>query len=152
MVREDSLTCGINDTIGSKASQEFIRALPSIAIDYTNSKASAYKLDYSNLIAKLATPVDDPTYVELHTKYCGAIIFDYETRATHKLFRIAAIQFVRSFSANRHSCWEATCEPIYRDSASGEYLVHAEHTVAGSNVLQDSFARLRTNRVPKWHG
>ena len=80
--------------------------------------------------------MDDPTYIELHTKYCGAIIFDYETRATHKLFRIAAIQFVRSFSANRHSCWEATCEPIYRDSASGEYVVHAEHTVAGSNVLQ----------------
>ena len=44
MVHEDSITCGINDALGSKASQDYIRALPSIACDYTNPKASAYKL------------------------------------------------------------------------------------------------------------
>jgi hypothetical protein len=136
MVHEDSITCGINDALGSKASQDYIRALPSIACDYTNPKASAYKLEYSNVIAKLATPVDDPVYLDLHAKYSGAILFDYETRATHKLFRIAAIQFVRSFSSNRPSCWEATCEPGFRDSASGDFLVHAQHKVAGSEVLQ----------------
>jgi hypothetical protein len=83
---------------------------------YTNTspKASAYKLEYSNLIAKLATPVDDPVFIELQAKYFGAILFDNETRASQKLFRIAAIQFVRSYSSNRHSCWEATCEPVYR--------------------------------------
>jgi hypothetical protein len=136
MVHEDSLTCGINDGLGSCASQEYIRALPSIADEYTNPKASAYKLEYSNLIAKLATRMDDPIFKELQAKYSGAILFDNETRAPQKLFRIAAIQFVRPFSSNHHSCWEATCEPIYRDSASGEYLVHGDHKVAESNVLQ----------------
>jgi hypothetical protein len=136
MVLEDSLTCGINDRLATYVSQEYIRALPSIANDYTNPKSSLYKLEYSNLIAKQVTPLDDPVYMELHAKYCGAILFDYETRATQKLFRIAAIQFVRSFSSNRHSCWEATCEPVYRDSPSGDFLVHADHKVAGSNVLQ----------------
>jgi hypothetical protein len=136
MVHEDNLTCGINDGLGSFASQEYIRALPSIANDFTNPIASAFKLEYSNLIAKLATPVDDPVFIELQAKYYGAILFDNETRASQKLFRIAAIQFVRSYSSNRHSCWEATCEPVYRDSTSGEFLVHGDHKVPGSDVLQ----------------
>ena len=82
MVNEDSLSCGINDGLGSCTSQEYIRALPSIAAEYTNPKSSAYKLEYSNLIAKLATPVDDPVFIELQAKYFGAILFDNETRAS----------------------------------------------------------------------
>jgi hypothetical protein len=76
MVHEDSLTCGNNEGLGSCASQEYIRASLSIADEYTNPKASAYKLEYSNLIAKLATPMDDPVFIQLQTKYSGAILFD----------------------------------------------------------------------------
>ena len=135
MMKEDSATCGINETNVAFHTQDYIRAVPSIALDFTNPKSIAYKKEFSKQIADLATPVDDPTYIELHAKYNGAILFDNETRATQKLFRIAAIQFVRSFSANRHSCWEATCEPVYRDAKSKQFLVPHELTVEGSNVL-----------------
>ena len=135
MIEEDSTACGINNGPTSSATQNFIRALPSIAEEYTNPLAIAYKMEYSRTIATLATPLDDPLLVELQEKYCGAILFDNETRASQKLYRIAAIQFVRSFSANRHSCWEATCEPVYRDSSSGLFVVPQEHKVNGSNVL-----------------
>jgi hypothetical protein len=47
MVHEDNLTCGINDGLGSFASQEYICALPSIANEFTNPIASAFKLEYS---------------------------------------------------------------------------------------------------------
>jgi hypothetical protein len=135
MVHEDSLTCGINEASTTSTTQKFIRRLPSIADDFTNPKATAYKMEFTKIIANLATPMDDPILIELQQKYCGAILFDNETRATQKLFRIAAIQFVRSFSSNRHSCWEATCEPVDRDSSSGLFVVPQEHKVAGSNVL-----------------
>jgi hypothetical protein len=135
MVHEDSLTCGINEASSTSTTQEFIRRLPSIADDFTNPKATAYKMEFTKIIANLATPMDDPILIELQQKYCGAILYDNETRATQKLFRIAAIQFVRSFSSNRHSCWEATCEPVYRDSSSGLFVVPQEHKVAGSSVL-----------------
>jgi hypothetical protein len=132
MLKEDSQTCGINDTNRAFHTQDYIRVVPSIALDFTNPKAIAYKKEFSKQIADLATPIDDPTYIELHRKYNGAILFDNETRATQKLFRIAAIQFVRSFTANRHSCWEATCEPVYRDPKSQQYLVPHELTVPGN--------------------
>ena len=135
MIHEDSSACGINNGQTTSATQNFIRALPSIAEEYTNPKAIAYKMEFSKTIATLATPLDDPYLVELQNKYIGAILFDNETRASQKLYRIAAIQFVRSFSANRHSCWEATCEPVYRDSSSGLFVVSVEHKVNGSNVL-----------------
>ena len=131
MITEDSHTCVINDTNRSFHTQDYIRVVPSIASEFTNPKAVAYKKEFSKQIADLATPIDDPTYIELHRKYNGAILFDNETRATQKLFRIAAIQFVRSFSANRHSCWEVTCEPVYRDSKSLQFLVPHELTVPG---------------------
>ena len=66
----------------------------------------------------------------------GAILYDFETRATWKLYRVTAIQFARSYSHNRPSCWEATCEPVYRDAESGQFLVPADQRVAGSKVLK----------------
>jgi hypothetical protein len=72
--------------------------------------------------------------MELHTKYVSQILYDFETRASAKLFRVAAIQFVRSYSASRFSCWEATCEPVFRDSATGLFHVPAEVKVPGSQV------------------
>jgi hypothetical protein len=82
----------------------------------------------------LSTPTDDPVYMELHSKYVSQLLFDYETRASSKLFRVAAIQFVRSYTASRHSCWEATCEPVFRDASTGIFHVPAEVKVPGSEV------------------
>lgn len=135
MIKEDSLTCGINDAVQGSDKQEYIRLLPSIAQEFTNPVAVAFKHEFSKKIADLATPIDDPVYIALHTQYSGAILYDNETRASQKLFRIAAIQFVRSFASNRPSCWEATCEPVYRDQASGSFVVPQEHKVEGSNIL-----------------
>jgi hypothetical protein len=86
-------------------------------------------------MAKLATPLDDPMLVLLQEKYIGRLLFDNDTRASQKLFRITAIQFVRSYASNRHSCWEATCEPVYHDTTSGQFLVPKEKQVEGSNLI-----------------
>ena len=135
MINEDTVGFGINDSLSTSYSQDYIRILPSISEDFTNPKVKVYKHEFAEHIAELATPKDDPIYKELQSKYYGAILYDNETRARQKLFRIAGIQFVRSFAKNRPSCWEATCEPVFRDAATGSFLVPQEHKVEGSNVL-----------------
>ena len=87
-------------------------------------------------VAERAAPVDDPVYVELAGLYLGAILYDYETRASWKLYRVTAIQFDRSYNRRRPSCWEATCEPVYRDAETGHFLVPADQRVADSKVLK----------------
>jgi hypothetical protein len=135
MIKEDSLICGINDSIAGSAVQDYIRVLPLIAQEFTNPIVVALKNEFSKTIADLATPMDYPMYIALHTQYSGAILYDNETQASQKLFRVAAIQFVRFLASNRPSCWEATCKPVYRDPASGSFVVPQEHKVKGSNVL-----------------
>jgi hypothetical protein len=61
-------------------------------------------------------------------------LYDYETRATAKLFCIVSIQFIRSYTASRLSCWEATCEPVVRDPVTGNFRVPKDVQVTGSNV------------------
>jgi hypothetical protein len=56
------------------------------------------KAQFEAEITELAAPVDDPVYVELAWKYMGAILYDYETRASWKLYRVTAIQFARSYT------------------------------------------------------
>jgi hypothetical protein len=136
MIKEDSNTLGVNENVIASLKQDYILALPSIAPEFTNPKAKALKWEFANTVADLAQPQDDPIYVHLHTKYYGCILYDNETRASHKLFRISAIQFVRSYSKSRHTCWEATCEPVYFCSATGTYMVPEDKRVEGSNVLQ----------------
>jgi hypothetical protein len=80
-------------------------------------------------------PKDDPMYLPLQDKYVGQILFDNDTRASQKLFRIVAIQFVRSYSSTRLSFWEATCEPVFHDSRSGQFIVPADKKVEGSSVI-----------------
>ncbi len=74
------------------------------------------KAKFEAEISELATPIDDPVYVKLSGKYLGAILYDFETRASWKLYRVSVIQFIRSYSSLRASCWEATCEPVYRNA------------------------------------
>jgi hypothetical protein len=133
MIAEDSHSLGINNT--TAFSHDYIRVLPTIAPGFTNPKSLAYKSEFASSVAELAQPQDDPVYVELYEKYIGAILYDNETRASHKLFRVASIQFVRSFSLNRHTCWEATCEPVFFCTGSGTYLVPQDKKVEGSNVI-----------------
>ena len=71
-----------------------------------------------------------------YTKYLGAILYDFETRASWKLYRVSAIQFIRSYSSLRASCWEATCEPVYRNAENGQFLVPAEEHVPDSKVIK----------------
>ncbi len=123
MLKEDSDTFGVNNTNGSCSTQDYIRALPSISLEYTNPKALAWKAEFSATIAQLAMPKDDPMYLELHEKYVGHILFDNDTKASQKLYRIVAIQFVRSYCSTRLSCSEATCEPVFYDSGSGQFVV-----------------------------
>ena len=102
----------------------------------TLSLVKAMKEQFEAEIAELAAPVDDPVYVDLAGKYMGAILYDYETRATWKLYRVTAIQFARSYARHRPSCWEATCEPVYRDAETGQFLVPADQRISGSTVLK----------------
>jgi hypothetical protein len=135
MLHEDGDTLGVNNSIDRTCSQEYIRALPSICLEYTNPKSLVWKQEFSEQIATLASPKDDPMFFELQEKYVGKILYDNDTRASQKLFRIVAIQFVRSYSSARCSCWEATCEPVYHESSSGQYIVPVDKKVEGSNVI-----------------
>ncbi len=87
-------------------------------------------------IAELSAPVDDPVFVEMAGKYMGAILYDNETRASWKIYRVTSIQFVRSYAIQRHSCWEATYEPVYRDAKNGQFIVPADQRVADSKVIK----------------
>ena len=85
-------------------------------------------------MADIAAPTDDPVYIELHGQYIGQILYDFETCASTKLFRVSAIQFVRSYTAGRCSCWEATCEPVVRDPVTGHFVVPHTVKVPDSNI------------------
>jgi hypothetical protein len=114
--------------------EHFIRTLPTLSSDHLNPKSCELKANFSSFIASVAAPTDDPVYVELHGKYFGQILYDFETRASVKLFRVTSIQFIRSFTSTRHSCWEATCEPVARDASTGHFRVPAEMQVPDSKV------------------
>ena len=49
---------------------------------------------------------------------------------------MSAIQFVRSYESNRLSCWEATSEPVYRDTSTGLFYVPADQRVDDSKVTE----------------
>jgi hypothetical protein len=76
MINEDTVGFGINESMSISSSQDYIRILPSISEDFTNPKVKVYKHEFAQHIAELATPVDDPIYIELHSKYYGAILYD----------------------------------------------------------------------------
>ncbi len=105
MITEDQDITGVNDSRGSSKGVDYIRVLPCISVAYTNPKAIALKGEFSKEICHLAAPIDDPVYLELVEKYNGAILYDNETRTSQKLFRIVAVQYVRSYTAGRASCW-----------------------------------------------
>ena len=133
MLKEDGDIIGNPNALPS-FTENYIRVLPTLSAEYTNPIASTMKAEFARHIADAAAPEDDPVYVELHGQYVGKILYDFETRSNAKLFRIVSIQFVRSFTAGRYNCWEATCEPVVRDPATGQFRVPAEIQVPGSNV------------------
>jgi hypothetical protein len=135
MIGEDQDLVGLNNARTNIGASECMRNLPSISSAYTNTKAVALKAELAQHLCVLVTPKDDPVYLQLHDKYQGCILFDNETRASQKLFRVVAIQYVQSFAAGRFSCWEATCEPIYRDAGTGKFVVPPELLVEGSSVI-----------------
>ncbi len=94
------------------------------------------ELDPSHYSYCKANPHLHPSYLPKPwlSQYIGKILYDFETRATAKLFRVVSIQFVRSYTSTRHSCWEATCEPVLRDPATGDFRVPKDVQVPGSNV------------------
>ena len=133
MIVEDEELPGTNSKMPNYT-ENFIRVLPSLSEAYTNPVACNLKAEFAKHIAEIAGPKDDPVYIELVGMYVGKILYDFETRATSKLFRVSAIQFVRSFTSTRHSCWEATCEPVQRDPRTGHFGVPHDEQVPGSNV------------------
>ncbi len=83
-------------------------------------------------IVSYPLPLTQP--LTLLLQYFGKILYDFETHATAKLFRVVSIQFVRSYTSTRYNCWEATCEPVLRDPATGHFRVPKDVQVPGSNV------------------
>jgi hypothetical protein len=132
-INEDADNIGLNENM-QQSSEQFMRVLPTLSTEYYNPKAASMKTTFAQEIADLATPSDDPVYVLLHAKYSQKILYDFETRASAKLFRVVSIQFVRSYTSSRSSCWEATCESVYRDAITGTFHVPSEIQVPGSHV------------------
>jgi hypothetical protein len=133
MIKEDEYLPGSSNALPN-FTENFIRVLPSLSEAYTNPVSSALKAEFAKHVADIAAPSDDPVYIELHGQYIGQILYDFETRASTKLFRVSAIQFVRSYTASRCSCWEATCEPVQRNPVTGHYVVPDNVKVPDSNV------------------
>jgi hypothetical protein len=133
MIKEDEYLPGSSNALPN-FTENFIRVLPSLSVAYTNPVSSALKAEFAKHVADIAAPSDDPVYIELHGQYIGQILYDFETRASTKLFRVSAIQFVRSYTASRCSCWEATCEPVQRNPVTGHYVVPDNVKVPDSNV------------------
>ena len=136
MILEDQDSLGINSLPLPSNNYEYLRFLPTISSKFANPIVKEMKAKFEAEISELATPIDDPVYVELCAKYLGAILYDFETRASWKLYRVTAIQFIRSYSSLRASCWEATCEPVYRNAENGQFLVPAEEHVPDSKVIK----------------
>ena len=136
MITEDQDTLGFNSIDVHGSSFQYIRFLPTITTEFANPKVKILKDEFEAEIAELSAPVDDPVYCELAGKFMGAILYDFETRATWKLYRVSAIQFIRSYASHRPSCWEATCEPVYRDGETGQFLVPADQRVDRSKILK----------------
>jgi hypothetical protein len=133
MIQEDADLPGTNNSFPNFTAN-FNRVLPSLSEAYTNPVASELKAEFTKHIADKAAQQDDPVYIELHGLYIEKILYDFETRASSELFRVCAIQFVRSFSAARYSCWEATVEPVVRDPSTGNFRVPHEVKVPDTNV------------------
>jgi hypothetical protein len=98
MIKEDEELPGANSN-GPNFTSDYIRVLPSLSEAFVNPVASALKAEFAKHVADIAAPQDDPVYVKLHGDFIGAILYDFETRASTKLFRVSAIQFVRSYTA-----------------------------------------------------
>ncbi len=108
-IREDQDVIRVNNSRTNYSSADIIRVLPSISSTAANPKAVALKAELTQHVCILATPKDDPVYLQLQARYQSSILYDNETRASQKLFRVVAIQFVQSYTAVRFSCWGATC-------------------------------------------
>jgi hypothetical protein len=134
MIAEDGDALGVNEN-NSKCKAEFIRVLPTLSLDFYNPRSAHPKAEFAQEIAALATPTDHPMYVELHAKYFQNILYDFETRAKAKLFRVISIRFVRSYTSSRLSCREATCEPVFRDSISGTFVFQLKYKYLGRMSL-----------------
>ncbi len=103
IVEDQDITNGnINPT--RNLTSEYLRYMPFISTTYTNPQSLALKVEFEKHIGALATPQDDPVYLELHAKYNGAVLYDNETRASQKKIRVRAVQFVQSYTAGRLSC------------------------------------------------
>ena len=116
----------------------FVRSLPPISIEFTNPKSTALKAEQEARVAAIAVPQDDAYLVRQMEKYTGAVLYDNDTRARQKLFRVTAVQFVRSYNSSVPSCWEATCEPVFRDAANACFKVANEHIVSGSTLVRSN--------------
>jgi hypothetical protein len=103
MINEDGDVLG-NHNAMPKFTENYIRVLPTLSNEYTNPVASELKAEFAKHITEIASPQDDPVYIELEGQYVVNILYNFETRSNTKLFRVAFIQFVRSFTAGRYSC------------------------------------------------
>ena len=72
------------------------RCVPTISQQWVCERATLYKLQLLQKANTLATQSDDDVLIELEAKYKGNILYDYETRARQKLFRVVAVQYVKS--------------------------------------------------------
>ena len=76
MLKEDGDTLGVNNSNTRSFTQDYIRALP---IQQIPKLWRMWKQEFSKSIAELATPKDDPMFLELQAKYVGQLLFDNDT-------------------------------------------------------------------------
>ena len=130
---------GVNAYEIKSGKGKFVREIPTISQQWVCERATLYKLQLLQKANTLATQTDDDILIELEAKYKGNILYDYETRARQKLFRVVAVQYVKSNAKQVLSCWEATCEPVIRRS-DGSFHVPTAHLVQGPTGASKALA------------
>ena len=100
----------------------------------TSSYSVQHKARQEEEASRLALQTDDPWLVSLTEEYVGRFCFVSELPLRQKLFRISKISYWPS-SRLRHSCWEATMEPVHEDDF-GEIFVAEVDTVVGPHGIR----------------
>ena len=92
--------------------KKVIRSVPTIAPAYTNTAATALKLEQLQEATKAAAPKDDETLIELSERFIGKIWWDCDTEP-HRTRKVAEI--TTHGPANKPvQCINATCVEVVR--------------------------------------
>ena len=114
---------------GTKPTVKIVREVPTISIAHTDPASLRMKKELHDKRAEAATPVDDPSCVELAETHLGLLFYDFEE--DKRTYRIDSISHIENEKNTNPPAWVATSVEVFRD-------VHGDWAPASANVVVDS--------------